>query len=432
LKQDQEKLYQVSFCNQVNCTDDVMTIKPEPPPLDASNLPASLTLLFSITCALAVANVYFAQPLLDAMAVSVGVAPGLIGFVVTMTQVGYGLGLLLLVPLGDLVNRKRLVLTQILLSAVALAAVGAAQTWLVLLGTMMIVGLMAVVVQVLVAYTAALAAPSQRGQAVGTVTSGVVLGILLARFASGLIADLAGWRAVYLVSSGLMLLLAAVLLKRVPDSPARKPGTTYAGLIRSLFHLLLTEPVLQIRGLLALLIFAAFSVLWTAMVLPLSAPPLSLSHTAIGLFGLAGVAGALAARRAGRWADQGLGQRVSGLALGLLTLSWLPIGLAESSLFALVCGVILLDFAVQAVHVTNQSLIFAARPDAQSRLVGAYMFFYSTGSALGAAAATQVYEHWGWQAVSLLGASISAAALILWFFTSRSSRHSFVQQKLPR
>jgi predicted MFS family arabinose efflux permease len=383
-------------------------------------LSPSLTLLFSITCALAVANVYFAQPLLDSMAQSLGVASSMIGIVVTATQVGYALGLLFIVPLGDLVNRKRLMLTQVLLSAVALAAVGAAQQWLALLGAMIVMGLLAVVVQVLVAYTAVLATPSQRGQAVGTVTSGIVLGILLARFTSGLIADIAGWRAVYFVSSGLMLTLAAVLWKVVPVTPSPRQKDTYLALIGSLFKLFISEPTLRARGLLALLIFAAFSVLWTAMVLPLSAPPLSLSHTAIGLFGLAGVAGALAARRAGRWADQGLGQRVTGIALGLLTLSWLPISVAETSLVALVCGVVLLDFAVQAVHVTNQSIIFAARPDAQSRMVGAYMCFYSVGSALGAAAATQVYALWGWEAVSLLGALISVSAWILWFLTSQS------------
>ncbi|MEB2621268.1 MFS transporter [Pseudomonas sp. YuFO8] len=383
-------------------------------------LSPSLTLLFSITCALAVANVYFAQPLLDSMAQSLGVASSMIGVVVTATQVGYALGLLFIVPLGDLVNRKRLMLTQVLLSAVALTAVGAAQQWLALLAAMIVMGLLAVVVQVLVAYAAVLATPSQRGQAVGTVTSGIVLGILLARFTSGLIADIAGWRAVYFVSSGLMLTLAAVLWKVVPVTPSPRQKDTYLALIGSLFKLFISEPTLRARGLLALLIFAAFSVLWTAMVLPLSAPPLSLSHTAIGLFGLAGVAGALAARRAGRWADQGLGQRVTGIALGLLTLSWLPISVAETSLVALVCGVVLLDFAVQAVHVTNQSIIFAARPDAQSRMVGAYMCFYSVGSALGAAAATQVYALWGWEAVSLLGALISVSAWILWFLTSQS------------
>jgi predicted MFS family arabinose efflux permease len=383
----------------------------------APGLSASLTLLFSVTCALAVANVYFAQPLLDSMAQSLGVASSMIGVVVTATQVGYALGLLFIVPLGDLVNRKRLILTQVLLSAVALAAVGAAQQWLALLGAMIVMGLLAVVVQILVAYAAMLATPSQRGHAVGTVTSGIVLGILLARFTSGLIADIAGWRAVYFVSSGLMLTIAAVLWKVVPVTAPPRHQDSYLALISSVFKLFVTERILRARGLLALLIFAAFSVLWTSMVLPLSAPPLSLSHTAIGMFGLAGVAGALAARRAGRWADQGLGQRVTGISLGLLTLSWLPITFAETSLIALICGVVLLDFAVQAVHVTNQSLIFAARPDAQSRMVGAYMCFYSVGSALGAAAATQVYALWGWIAVSLLGASISATALVLWFLT---------------
>lgn len=387
-----------------------------------ASLPRSLTLLFSITCGLAVANVYFAQPLLDSMASSLSVAPRLIGFVITLTQVGYALGLLFLVPLGDLVDRKRLVLGQTFLSAVALSIVGASQTFLSLLSAMVIVGLMAVVVQVLVAYTAVLASPSQRGQAVGTVTGGIVMGILLARFTSGLIADLAGWRAVYFVSSALMLMLTLVLLRYIPNSPTRRPEGTYLGLIRSLLDLLLTEPVLQLRGLLALLIFAAFSVLWTAMVLPLSAPPHSLSHSAIGLFGLAGMAGALGARGAGRWADRGLGQRFSGLALGLLTLSWLPIAFAQTSLLALACGVILLDFAVQAVHVINQSLILAARPDAHSRLVGAYMLFYSTGSALGAVAATQTYEHWGWPAVSALGALISICALAVWMIGSCRGR----------
>lgn len=377
-------------------------------------LTRSLTLLFSVTCALAVANVYFVQPLLDSIAESLHVTPGLIGVVVTATQVGYAVGLVFIVALGDLVNRKGLMISQTLLSALALAVAGCAGQWSVLLGAMVVVGMMAVLVQVIVAYAAALASPQQRGQAVGTVTSGVVLGILLARLISGVIADLAGWRAVYFVSAGLMLILAMVLAKAVPSTSRPQLSTSYPALIGSLFKLFITERTLRVRGMLALLIFAAFSVLWTAMVLPLSAPPLSLSHTQIGLFGLAGVAGALAASKAGRWADRGLGQRTTGIALALLTLSWLPTAFAQASLLALLVGVIVLDFAVQAVHVTSQSLIFTARPDAQSRLVGAYMCFYSVGSASGAVAATQVYAQWGWVAVCLLGALISATALAYW------------------
>lgn len=380
------------------------------------------TFLFAVTCALAVANVYFAQPLLESMAASLSVSPGAIGIVVTATQAGYVLGLLFIVPLGDLLNRKKLILTQLLLSALALCAVGLAQDWGMLLGAMMLVGLMAVVVQVVVAYVATLALPEQRGEVVGTVTSGVVLGILLARFVSGAVADLAGWRGVYFVSAALMIGMALVLLRTMPASPAAPAKGGYLALLRSVFQLYLTERTLRVRGTFALLIFAAFSVLWTSMVLPLSAPALSLSHTQIGLFGLAGVAGALAAARAGRLADRGLGNRTTGVALLLLTVSWLPTAFVESSLLAMVVGVVLLDFAVQAVHVTNQSLIFAARPDAQSRLVGAYMCFYSIGSGLGAIAATYVYAHFGWGAVCMLGAAISASALLYWIYLELTSR----------
>lgn len=378
------------------------------------------TLLFAVTCAMAVANVYFAQPLLESMAASLSVSPATIGIVVTATQAGYALGLLFIVPLGDLLNRKKLMLTQMLLSALALCAVGLAQDWGRLLGAMMLVGLMAVVVQVVVAYAATLASPEQRGEAVGTITSGVVLGILLARSISGAVADLAGWRGVYFMSAVLMIGMALVLFRTLPAATVPPAKGSYWQLLRSVFQLFLTERALRVRGTFALLIFAAFSILWTSMVLPLSAPPHSLSPTQTGLFGLAGVAGALAAARAGRLADQGLGNRTTGVALVLLTLSWLPTAFVESSLLAMIAGVVLLDFAVQAVHVTNQSLIFAARPDAQSRLLGAYMCFYSVGSGLGAIAATYTYAHFGWVAVCTVGASFSAVALLYWAYLQRT------------
>lgn len=391
------------------------------PRAGAATLSRHQTFLFAITCAMAVANVYFAQPLLESMATSLSVQSGTVGVVVTATQVGYAVGLLFIVPLGDLLNRKKLILTQLLLSAVALCAVGLAQSWGMLLGAMVLVGLMAVVVQALVAYAATLASPDQRGEAIGTVTSGVVLGILLARFVSGAVADLAGWRGVYFGSAVLMVGMAWLLYRTMPASTTPSTRGNYWQLLRSVLELYLTERTLRVRGTFALLIFAAFSVLWTAMVLPLSAPPLSLSHTQIGLFGLAGVAGALAATRAGRLADQGLGNRTTGIALGILTLSWLPTALVESSLLGMVVGVVLLDFAVQTVHVTNQSLIFAARPDAQSRLVGAYMCFYSVGSGLGAIAATYTYAHFGWVSVCLLGAAISGTALLYWLYLQLTS-----------
>lgn len=377
-----------------------------------------MTALFSLSCALAVANVYSAQPLLESISASLNIPPGITGSVITATQTGYAVGLIFLVPLGDRVNRKILVITQLLLSVLALMVAGLSQNLAILLCAMVFIGLMAVVVQLIVAWAAIMAVPERRGQVVGSVTSGVVLGILLARFVAGTIADIAGWRAVYLTAACLMLLIACVLWKVMPAPPpqTKKPG--YISLLLSVFRLFITEPQLRTRGVFALLIFAAFSMLWTTLVIPLSA--MSLSHTQIGMFGLAGIAGALAASRAGLWADRGMGQRATGLALALLTLSWLPIAYLETSLIWLIVGVIMLDFAVQTVHVTSQSIIIAARPEAASRLVGAYMCFYSVGSATGAIAATQLYALWGWQAVCFAGAAVSACAFLFWSGLAKS------------
>lgn len=380
-------------------------------------LPRPVALLFAATCGLAVANVYCAQPLLDSIARSFEVPRSTIGIVVTLTQLGYALGLLFIVPLGDLLDRRRLIVGQMLLSAIALSVVSAAATIEILLAGLILVGLMAVVVQILVAFAATLALPAERGQAVGTVTSGVVLGILLARFISGALADLGGWRSVYATSAILMLLMAGVLYRILPGHPKPAAPPTYAQLLCSVYALFASERILRVRAGLALLIFAAFSVLWTAMVLPLSAPPWALSHAQIGLFGLAGVAGAAAASRAGQWADRGHAQRTTGAALAILLLSWLPTAYLGHSLWALAFGIVALDLAVQAVHVTNQSLIFAARPDMHSRLVSAYMVFYSIGSAAGAIASTAIYALAGWIGVCVLGASISALALLFCYFT---------------
>ena len=383
-----------------------------------SLLPSRIIFLFSLICALAVGNVYSAQPLLESISATLQVSPGTSGVVITATQAGYAMGLFLLVPLGDRVDRRKLVVTHLLLSVLALTAAALAESLLALLVAMLLVGLMAVVTQTVVAWAAILAAPAQRGKVVGSVTSGIVMGILLARLVSGIIADIAGWRAVYLTSAVLMLLITVVLITVIPASATQQARAYPTGGLFSAPRLFVTEPQLRQRGALALLIFAAFSMLWSAMVLPLSA--MSLSHTQMGLFGLAGIAGALAASRSGGWADRGIGQRASGLALVVLTLSWLPIAFAQASLLSLVVGVIMLDFAVQTVHVINQSILIAGKPGATSRLIGAYMCFYAAGSALGAIAATQLYAHWGWSSVCYGGAFVSACALILWYGTRQS------------
>jgi predicted MFS family arabinose efflux permease len=384
-------------------------------------LPKVVLLLFAVAAGISVANIYCAQPLLDAMAQGLGFSRSSAGSVILVTQIGYAVGLLFIVPLGDLVDRRRLVLTQLFLSAILLALVGLAHSETLLFAGLFFVGLLAVVVQVLVAFAAGLAPQEERGRAVGTVTSGVVLGILLARVVAGALSDLGSWRTVYLTSSLLTLALTGVLFRIVPNSGS-EVRTSYPQLLRSTFGLYRTTPILRVRAVIALLLFAAFSTLWTSLVLPLSEPPHPLSRTAIGLFGLAGVAGAAAAGQAGRLADQGRGQWTTGIGLGLLLISWTFIGGLHRSLLTLVIGIVLLDFAVQAVHVTNQSLIFAARPEAKSRLVAAYMVFYSVGSGIGALAATRTYAVFHWTGVCVLGASFSMAALGFWALTKSMSQ----------
>lgn len=383
-------------------------------------MPRSLVLLFAAASGLSVANVYYAQPLLDALAADFGISHAAVGGVVSATQLGSALALLLLVPLGDRLDRRRLMGAQLLALIAALLLVANAPSARVLLLGMLGVGLLGTAMtQGLIAYAASAAAPHEQGRVVGGAQGGVFIGLLLARVFAGGVNDLAGWRGVYVGAAALMLMVALPLWRRLPALPAPAMRSSYFRLIASMLTLLRQERVLQIRGMLALLMFAAFNIFWSALVLPLSAPPFALSHTAIGAFGLVGVVGALAAARAGQWADRGRGQRTSAAALLALLLAWWPLALMGWSLWALVLGIVLLDLGGQALHVTNQSLILRTRPDAHGRLVGLYMLFYAVGSGLGAIASTVTYAHAGWQGVCALGAGVSLLALIFWGATLR-------------
>jgi predicted MFS family arabinose efflux permease len=328
------------------------------------------------------------------------------------------MALLLLVPLGDLVNRKRLIGAQLILLAVALTMTGIADSPLMLMIGMVGVGMLGTAMtQGLIAYAAALAHESERGRVVGAAQSGVVIGLLIARCFAGLITDLLGWRSVYLISGLLTIVMLIVLRIALPVPRVNPVKMSYAELLRSMVTLLASERVLQVRGTIGLLMFGAFSTFWSALVLPLSAPPFAMSHTQIGAFGLVGAIGALAAARAGRLADRGLGQWTTGAALVCLLVSWIPIGFMQHSMLALIAGIVLLDMGGQAVHVINQSMIFRLRPEAQSRLVGCYMLFYSAGSGLGAATSTYVFARTGWTGVCALGFAFSMAAFLLWAVT---------------
>jgi len=381
-------------------------------------LSRGLVALFACASGLSVANVYYAQPLLDALAHDFLIPRAAIGGVVLATQIGSALALVLLVPLGDLWDRRRLMLVQALLLAAVLIGIGCATSPVALLAGMLGAGLLGTAMtQGLIAYAASAAGPDERGRVVGAAQSGVFVGLLLARVLSGGISDLAGWRAVYASSATAMMVLAVLLWRALPALPIASGNLGYPRLLASMVELLRTERVLRVRGVLAMLMFAALNIFWSALVLPLSGPPYGYSHTAIGAFGLVGALGALAAARAGRWADRGLGERTTAIALALLIAAWVPLALMGVSLWALLLGIVLLDLGAQAIHVTNQSMIFTRRPDAHSRMVGVYMLFYAVGSGLGAMATTSVYAVRGWPGVCVLGASVSLLALIVWMTT---------------
>ncbi|WP_433890098.1 MFS transporter [Streptomyces sp. CA-111067] len=377
-------------------------------------------LLLATVCGVAVASIYAAQPILGPMGRGLGVPAGLTGWIVTTGQCGYLVGLMLLVPLGDLVDRRRLIAVHLAVTAGGMVLTAAAPTAWVAFTGLALAGVFAVVVQTTVAYAASTAPPAERGRTLGVVTSGVVVGILGARVVTGALAQAWGWRSVYAVLAVLALGLAALVLLVLPAEEERRAGP--AGYPRALASLggLFGKRVFLTRGLTAFFLFASFGTLWTGVSLPLADAPWRLSESQIGLFGLAGLAGALGAARAGRWADAGRTRPATGLALALLVVSWAATAQLDRSLWLLVAGIVALDFAVQVVHVNNQHALTAALPDRISGVIGSYMLFYSLGSALGAATTTAVFSAHGWGGSSVLGAGFALCGLAVWAIDLRA------------
>jgi predicted MFS family arabinose efflux permease len=368
----------------------------------------------SVATGLAVASNYYAQPLLDTIANAFSLSINQAGFIVTAAQLGYAAGLLLLVPLGDMFERRGLIVFMTLLAAGGMVITALSQTlWVMILGTAL-TGLFSVVAQILVPLAATLAEPEKRGKVVGTIMSGLLLGILLARTVAGLLASLGGWRTVYWVASVLMIFMAIALWRGLPKV---KPEThlNYPQLLSSVFGLFIKNPLLRTRALLGCLTFANFSILWTSMAFLLASPPFNFSEATIGLFGLAGAAGALGARPAGGFADKGKAHLTTTIGLVLLLLSWIAVAMGQFSVIALIVGILVLDLTVQGVHITNQTVIYRMMPDARNRLTAGYMTSYFIGGAAGSIISASAYQHAGWNGVCAAGAIIALLNLVVWW-----------------
>ncbi|NTX87352.1 MFS transporter [Citrobacter youngae] len=377
-------------------------------------LSPALIVLMSVATGLAVASNYYAQPLLDTIARNFSLSASTAGFIVTAAQLGYAAGLLFLVPLGDMFERRILIVSMTLLAAGGMLITASSQSLgMLILGTAL-TGLFSVVAQILVPLAATLATPDKRGKVVGTIMSGLLLGILLARTVAGLLANLGGWRTVFWVASVLMALMAIALWRGLPKMKS-ETHLNYPQLLGSVFSLFIHDKLLRTRAMLGCLTFANFSILWTSMAFLLAAPPFNYSEGMIGLFGLAGAAGALGARPAGGFADKGKSHLTTTAGLLLLLLSWLAIWFGHTSVPMLIIGILVLDLTVQGVHITNQTVIYRIHPDARNRLTAGYMTSYFIGGAAGSLISASAWQHAGWAGVCLAGVTVAVLNLLVWW-----------------
>lgn len=381
----------------------------------------SLTLLLATACGIIVANLYYAQPLVGLISKAIGLSPSSAGLIVTLTQIGYVAGLLFLVPLGDIIENKKLVVASLLLSAAALTLTAFVKHGTLFLAAAFFVGLGSIAAQVLVPFASYLASDAARGRVVGNVMSGLLLGIMLSRPISSLVADIWGWNAIFALSAVVSVILAIVLSKVLP---ARKPtvNTNYTALLGSMWKLLRTTPVLRRRAIYHAFVFGAFSLFWTTVPLLLAGPDFHFSQKAIALYALVGIAGAVAAPIGGRLADRGLTRIATGIALGVVIVSLLlPLMIQSSSPFGitvLVAAAILLDMGVSANLVLSQRAIFSLAPEIRSRLNGLFMAIFFLGGAIGSSIGGWAYASGGWSTALWIGIAFPVIAL-LYFATEK-------------
>ncbi|AMM19330.1 MFS transporter [Frondihabitans sp. PAMC 28766] len=372
-----------------------------------------LTLLFAIAGGAAVGNLYWSQPLLDFIARDLKTGTSAAGWLVTATQLGYAIGVLLFVPLGDVLSRRILVPIALLCATAALLASALAPTFGVLLVTLSLVGLTTVSGQILVPLAGDLADDENRGRIVGTVVSGILIGILVSRTVAGLVAGAAGWRAIYFAAAALAFVLAILVFFAVPRLTPRAT-MRYPALIGSVFAIVRRERVVRWSLVLGGTSFMVFTMFWTSLTFLLSAPPFSFSVTLIGLFGLVGLAGAAAAQRVGRLTDRGLGLPVIGVAWALVVVAFAVGGLGQRSVPVIIVAILLLDVAIQGHNITVQSRMFQVDPQARSRLNTAFVTNNFIWGAVGSGLATFLWDHGGWEAIMVAAAVLSGFALTVW------------------
>jgi len=389
--------------------------------MEKDQLSKGLIVLMAVCTGLIVANIYYCQPLIVLISKDFKVPESVAGRVAFFTQAGYALGLLFFVPLGDKVERKGQIVWMTAGAVVCLVFAALSPNLLCLEIASLLIGASSVIPQLILPLAAYLAAPSRTGKVIGTIMSGLLVGILLSRTLSGLIGAWLGWRGMYWVASGLSFLLLLTMRKAFPRSVPAFSGS-YASLMRSLGTLVREQPVLREAAAINALGFATFGMFWTTMVLHLAGAPFHFHSDIIGLFGLAAAAGALAAPLVGGAADKRNPRITIGYGLGLLFISFILFYLFDRSVIGLVIGIVLLDLAMQCVHVSNQSRVYALIPGARNRLNTVYMTVSFMGTSMGSFIGLYVWERAGWKGVCVTGMILATLAFVVYSATSGNVR----------
>ncbi|MFF0292059.1 MFS transporter [Kitasatospora sp. NPDC004614] len=376
-------------------------------------VPGWLVALLAVSTGMTVANLYYAQPLLARLAEVFQVGTTTVGALVTVTQIGYVIGMLFLVPLGDRIEKRRLVALLLGVTTVAMTVAGTAGSFAVLLAASLVSGATSVVAQILVPFAAGLAPDHERGRIVGRVMAGLLTGILLSRTLSSLVAGAAGWRTVYLGSAVLTALLGFALYRALPQHAATT-DLPYHQVLRSTVRLVRTHPALWKRGLYQAAVFGSFSAFWTTVSFQLTGPAFGYSEAGVGIFALVGAAGALVAPLAGRWADRGFGRPLTGAALLVASGSAVLAGLGAHSIVLLALAAIVLDVAVQTTLILGQHVVYQLDPGARARLNSVFIATFFLGGALGSEFGTVAYHAGGWWAVAGFTAVLPLLPLVHW------------------
>lgn len=374
-------------------------------------LTPTLLWLMTVASGLIVANNYYNQPLLGLIARDFGVTAQAVSRIAMLTQIGYAAGLLVIVPLGDLLPRKRLIMADFVLIAASSAGMALSNSLYMAYAFSFLIGFTSVIPQIFVPMAAGLAEPENRTKTIGFVMSGLLLGILGSRIFSGFIGNLMGWRSVFLIAAGMVLVLLLLIIRKLPEVLPEYKGT-YGKLMGSVIRFARTEPALQVAALRGALLFASFSTFWTALVFHLSKPPFNAGSSIAGAFGLAGMLGALMAVYVGKTVGKIPYSRLMiGLILVFLS-AWGVFLVGGTTYMGLIAGVVVLDVAMQAIHVMNQSSIFSLHPEANNRINTVYMTSYFIGGAAGTYVSGVAWQNWGWHGVVVTGAGLALLAMI--------------------